>query len=90
MDVDKLLVRKAYHYSNAKAYVFAASVIYFGKIGDDPIESWKRQIQWYSEKQPLQRDESHRRHAGGVRVQNIPRNHNVGPHRADSLTNGSF
>ena len=32
----------------------------------------------------------HRWHADGVRVKNIPRNHNVGLPRADSTTNGRF
>ena len=35
-------------------------------------------------KQSLQGTESHRRHAEGVRVDNIHRNHDVGPPREDS------
>ena len=35
-------------------------------------------------KHPLQRDESNRWNADGVRVENIPRNHSVGPPREDS------
>ena len=38
-------------------------------------------------KQSLQRDELNRRHADGVRVDNIPRNHNVKPPREDSKSN---
>ena len=38
-------------------------------------------------KQWLQGYESNRRHADGVRVENIPRNHNVGPPREDSKSN---
>ena len=38
-------------------------------------------------KQSLQRYESNRRHADGVRVDNIPRNHDVGPPREDSMSN---
>ena len=35
-------------------------------------------------KQSLQRYESNRQNADGVRVENIPRNHNVGPPEEDS------
>ena len=38
-------------------------------------------------RQPLQRDESNRRHADGVRVENIPRNHDVRPPREDLKSN---
>ena len=38
-------------------------------------------------KQSLQGYESNRRNADGVRVENIPRNHSVGPSRADSKIN---
>ena len=38
-------------------------------------------------KQSLQGYESNRRQADGVRVDNIPRNHNVGPPREDSKSN---
>ena len=37
--------------------------------------------------QSLQRNESNRRQPDGVRVENIPRNHNVGPPPADSKSN---
>ena len=30
-------------------YVFSDSVLRLGKMGTNPIESWKKQIQWYSE-----------------------------------------
>ena len=38
-------------------------------------------------KQSLQGYESNRRRADGVRVENIPRNHSVGPPREDSKSN---
>ena len=41
----------------------------------------------YSEKQSLQGYESNRRNADGVRVDNFPRNHSVGPPRDDSKMN---
>ena len=44
-----LLHSRAYQYSTAKAYVFSDSVLCLGKMGDDPIESWKSKIQWNSE-----------------------------------------
>ena len=41
-----LLHEKAYRFTNAKTYVFSNSVCSaFGKVGDDPIANWKRQIQ---------------------------------------------
>ena len=44
-----LLHSRACQYSTAKAYVFSDSVLCLGKMGDDPIESRKSKIQWYSE-----------------------------------------
>ena len=44
-----LLHSRAYQYSTAKVHVFSDSVICLGKMGDDPVESWKKQIQWYSD-----------------------------------------
>ena len=44
MDVDKLIAQ-----SIAEAYVFSDSVLCLGKMGDDPVESWKSKIQWYSD-----------------------------------------
>ena len=40
---------RAYQYSIAKAYVFSDSVLCLGKMGDNPVESWKKQIHWYSD-----------------------------------------
>ena len=45
-----LLHSRAHQYSTAKAYVFSESVLFLGKMGNDPIEAWKSKIQWYSEK----------------------------------------
>ena len=39
-----LLHSRAYQYSTAKAHVFSDSVL----LGDDPVESWRSKIQWYS------------------------------------------
>ena len=44
-----LLHSRAYQYSTAKVYVFSDSVLCLGKMGDDPVESWKRPTQWYSD-----------------------------------------
>ena len=44
-----LLHSRAYQYSTAKVYVFSDSVLCLGKMGDNPVESWKKQIQWYSD-----------------------------------------
>ena len=44
-----LLHSRAYQYSSAKVYIFSDSVLCLGKMGDDPVELWKKQIQWYSD-----------------------------------------
>ena len=44
-----LLHSRAYQYANAKVYVFSDSVPCLGRKGHNPVESWKKQIQWYSE-----------------------------------------
>ena len=81
-----LLCEKAYQITNAKAYVFSDSVLWVGKMGEDPIATWKSKIKWHPETS-LQGYESNRWYADGVPVENIPRNHNVGPPREDSKSN---
>ena len=44
-----LLHSRAYQYSTAKANVFSDSVLCLGKMGDNPVELWKKQIQWFWE-----------------------------------------
>ena len=44
-----LLHSRAYQYANAKVYVFSDSVLCLVKMGHNPVESWKKQIQWHSE-----------------------------------------
>ena len=44
-----LLHSRAYQSSIAKARVFSDSVLCLGKTGDNLVESWKKQIQWYSD-----------------------------------------
>ena len=39
-----LLCSKAYQYINAKGCVFSGSVLCVGKMGDDPIATWKIKI----------------------------------------------
>ena len=39
-----LLCSKAYQYTNAKGCVFSGSVLCVGKMGDDPIATWKSKI----------------------------------------------
>ena len=82
-----LLCEKAYQITNAKAYVFSDSVLWVGKMGEDPIATWKIKIKWHPETS-LQGYESNRWYADGVPVEKIPRNHNVGPPREDSKSNG--
>ena len=42
------LCSKAYQITNTKAYVFPDSVLFVGKMGDDPIATWKSKLKWYS------------------------------------------
>ena len=44
-----LLHSRAHQYELAKVYPFSDSVLCLGKMVNSPIESWKNQIQWYSE-----------------------------------------
>ena len=44
-----LLHSRAYQYSTAKVCVFSDSVPCSGKMRDNLVESWKKQIQWYSD-----------------------------------------
>ena len=44
-----MLHSRAYPYSTAKVDVFSDSVFCLGKMGDNPVESWKKQVQWYSD-----------------------------------------
>ena len=39
-----LLCSKAYRFTNAKTHVFSDSVLCVGKMGDDPIATWKSKI----------------------------------------------
>ena len=44
-----LLHSRAYQCFIAEAHAFSDSVLCFGKMGDDLVESWKSKIQWYSD-----------------------------------------
>ena len=44
-----LLCSRAYQITNAQTYIFSDSVPFVGKMGDDPIATWKSKIKWYSE-----------------------------------------
>ena len=54
---------------------------------NEPNEAWRNKIKWYFENNHFLRSESHRRKADGVRVENTPRIHNLGPARGDSKKN---
>ena len=82
-----LLCSRAYQITTAKTYVFADSVLCLGSMRDEPIEAWKNKNKMVFGKSLSQRSESHRRQPDGVRVENIPRIHNVEPPRGDSKTN---
>ena len=40
---------RAYQCATARVYVFSESLLCLGNVGNDLVESWKKQIQWYSE-----------------------------------------
>ena len=48
-----LLCEKAYRITNAKVCVFSDSVLCVGKMGDDPIATWKNKTKWYFENNHL-------------------------------------
>ena len=71
-----------------KPYVFSDSVLCMGKMRDDLVATWKNKIErMVFGKQSLRGYEANRRHAEGVRVENIHRNHDVGLLREDSKFN---
>ena len=72
---------------NAKTYVFSDSGAPCGKNGRCSYCNLEEQNQMVFGKQSLQGYESNRRYADGVREENIPRNHSVGPSREDSKIN---
>ena len=39
---------RVHQYATAKVYVFSDSVLCLGRMGDDPNQSWKNKINWYS------------------------------------------
>ena len=73
------LCSKAYQITNAKAYVFSDSVLCVGKW-ETILLQLGRVIMVFG-KQSLQGYESNRRYADRARVDNVPKNHNVGPPR---------
>ena len=44
-----LLHSRAHQYATAKVHVFSDLVLCLGGMGDDPNQSWKNKIKWYSE-----------------------------------------
>ena len=77
-----LLCSKAYQITDAKAYVFFDSVVWekWEMISSQLGRAEVNGIQ----KQSLPGFESNLRHADGVRVENISRNHDVESSREDS------
>ena len=47
--IDKLIAQSNLTICTAKVYVFSHSMLGFGKKGNNPVECWKKQIQWYSD-----------------------------------------
>ena len=43
-----MLHSRAHQYATAKVYVFSDTVLCLGRMGDDPNQSWKNKIKWYS------------------------------------------
>ena len=50
-----LLCEQAYRFTNAQTHVFSDSVLCVGKMGDDPIATWKSKIECYSENNHLRK-----------------------------------
>ena len=77
-----LLCDKAFRITNAKTYVFADSVL--GKHERRTGRNLEGQDSMVLGESLFERSESHRWRAHGVRVENIPRVHNVEPPRGNS------
>ena len=77
-----LLHSRAYHYSTAN-YVFSDSVLCSGKMGDNPVESWKKQHSMIFGQRLLQRIESNWWTLYGIRVEDFPRIHYSGYPQGD-------
>ena len=79
-----LLCSKAYQVTKRQSLRLLRLCALWENMGDDPIATWKKENSMVFGKQSLQGYESNRRNADGVRVENIPGNHDVGPPRKDS------
>ena len=87
VDVGKLIVQQSlsdHQRQNLRVLRLCALCM---KMGEDPIATWNSKIQWVFGKESLQGYESNRWYAVGVWVENIPRDHNVGPPRTNSKPN---
>ena len=84
MDVDKLIVQQGVSSHQRQSIRLVRLCALWENMGDDPIATWKKENSMVFGKQSLQGYESNRRNADGVRVENIPGNHDVGPPRKDS------
>ena len=67
-----------------RSMFFSDSVLRLVKMRHNPVESWKKQIQWYSDTNFFQRTESNWWKKHGVRVEDLPRIHDSGHTQWDS------
>ena len=81
-----LLHSRAYQYANAKVYVFSDSVLCLGRMGDNPVGSKKKKIEFYSETNFF--SELHRIDADTVRVEDSRRIQDSGYSQGDSENDG--
>ena len=79
-----LLHSRGYQYSIAKVYVFSDTVLCRWKVGDNPVESWKNQIQWYSDKNYFSELFRIDGKPMEFRVGDLPRIHNSGNPQPES------
>ena len=87
VDVDKLVVQpifSVHQRQNQRLLRLCTLCVENGRWSYGNLEEQNLKVLG---KQSLQGYESNRRHADGVRVENLPRNHNVGPPREDSKSN---
>ena len=68
--IDKLVAQSSFSICHCQSpRLLSDSVLCLGKMGDDPVESWKSKIQWYSGQQLFQRFESNWWTIYGIRVE---------------------
>ena len=85
-----LLHGRAYQYPTANVCIFSESALCTGEMRSDPNAVCRNKIEWFPQNNCLNIIESHRGHADGIRVENLPRIHDVRHPQRDSKTHEKY